>query len=91
MTQLDEFREQLRQRPKLNENKGEKVRKKKNEKEAHATLWVTKEVQRKAKLLILWLEAEGVEGPGSIGGVVAEAIDVLIDTKYPQAKEFLDR
>ena len=103
MSQLDEFREQLRQRPKLNEPEREKtpaveptatkkVRKKKSETKAgYSSVWLSKETQRKAKLLLLWLEAEDIEGPGTIGAVLADALDSLIDIKYPKAKKYVDR
>ena len=102
MSQLDEFREQLRQRPKLNEVEREKtvaedssaqkkVRKKKDVPKQRAAVWISKECQRKARLLALWLDAEGIEGPDTIGSIFSDALDVLIDAKYPKAKKYVER
>lgn len=102
MTQLDEFREQLRQRPKLHQDERDKpvaeepsapkkVRKKKDVPQERAAVWISKEVQRKVRLLGIWLDSEGLEDAPSLGDVITEAIEHLIDTKYPKAKKFVER
>ena len=102
MSQLDDFREQLRSARPAEEEKEQakeeghatptprKVRKKKESSSGHSSVWLPKEVQRKAKLLMLWMEAEGIPRPGSIGELLAEAFDTLIDTKYPKAKKYVE-
>lgn len=102
MSQLDDFREQLRNaRPQEDEKEQPKaevrtppapkrVRRKKGAKTEFASAWLPREVKRKAKLLALWIEAEGIEGPGTIGDVIAEALDVLIETRYPKAKKYVE-
>lgn len=56
----------------------------------HRSVWLPKDVHRKAKLLALWMEAEGIPRPGSIGELLAEAFDTLIDIKYPKAKKYVE-
>lgn len=102
MSQLDDFREQLRNaRPQEDEKEQPKaevlispapkrVRRKKGVKTEFVSAWLPREVKRKAKLLALWIEAQGIKGPGTIGDVMAEAIDVLIETRYPKAKKYVD-
>ena len=67
-----------------------KVRKKKEISSGHSSVWLPKDVHRKAKLLALWMEAEGIPRPGSIGELLAEAFDTLIDIKYPKAKKYVE-
>ena len=102
MSQLDDFREQLRSARPVEEEKEQpkaevtttstprKVRRKKETKSGHSSVWLPKDVQRKAKLLTLWMEAEGIPRPGSIGELLAEAFDTLVDTKYPRAKKYVE-
>ena len=102
MSQLDDFREQLRNsRPEEEEKEQpkpevrtspapKKVRRKKEAKAGHSSVWLSRDAQRKAKLLTLWMDAEGMERPGSIGELLEEALDVLIDTKYPKAKKYVE-
>jgi hypothetical protein len=103
MSQLDDFREQLRNsRPEEEEKEQpkaelrtppapKKVRRKKESKAAdHSSVWLSRDAQRKAKLLTLWMDAEGMERPGSIGDLLEEALDVLIETKYPKAKKYVE-
>lgn len=102
MSQLDDFREQLRSARPVEEEKEQpkeevrtspapkKVRRKKDVNAGHSSVWLPKDAQRKAKLLVLWMDAEGLERPGSIGELIAEALDVLIETKYPKAKKYVD-
>lgn len=102
MSQLDDFREQLRNARPVEEEKEQskeevrtslapkKVRRKKDVSSGHASVWLPKDAQRKAKLLMLWLDAEGLECPGSIGDLMTDALDVLIETKYPKAKKYVD-
>ena len=102
MSQLDDFREQLRNsRPEEEEKEQpkpevrtppvpKKVRRKKEGKAGHSSVWLSRDAQRKAKLLTLWMDAEGMERPGSIGELLEEALDVLIDTKYPKSKKYVE-
>ncbi len=102
MSQLDDFREQLRNsRPEEEEKEQpkpevrtsrapKKVRRKKESKAGHSSVWLSRDAQRKAKLLTLWMDAEGMERPGSIGELLEEALDVLIETKYPKAKKYVE-
>ena len=103
MSQLDDFREQLRNsRPEEEETEQpkpevrtppapKKVRRKMEGKTAsHSSVWLSRDAQRKAKLLTLWMDAEGMERPGSIGELLEEALDVLIDTKYPKSKKYVE-
>lgn len=102
MSQLDDFREQLRSARPVEEEKEQpkteihetppprKVRKKKENSSGHSSVWLPKDVHRKAKLLALWMEAEGIPRPGSIGELLAEAFDTLIDIKYPKAKKYVE-
>ena len=103
MSQLDDFREQLRNsRPEEEEKEQpkpevrtppapKKVRRKMEGKTAgHSSVWLSRDAQRKAKLLTLWMDAEGMERPGSIGELLEEALDVLIETKYPKAKKYVE-
>ena len=99
---MDDFREQLRNARPAEEEKEQpkeevrtspapkKVRRKKDVNAGHSSVWLPKDAQRKAKLLVLWMDAEGLECPGSIGELMAEALDVLIETKYPKAKKYVD-
>ena len=36
---------------------------------------------------IHWLDAEGIDGSATLGDMLAEALDVLIETMYPRAKK----
>ncbi len=102
MSQLDDFREQLRSARPVEEEKEQpkaeihetptprKVRKKKEISSGHSSVWLPKDVHRKAKLLALWMESEGIPRPGSIGELLAEAFDTLIDIKYPKAKKYVE-
>ena len=102
MSQLDDFREQLKNsRPEEEEKEQpkpevrtspapKKVRRKMEAKAGHSSVWLSREAQRKAKLLTLWMDAEGMERPGSIGDLLEEALDVLIDTKYPKSKKYVE-
>lgn len=101
MSQLDDFREQLRNsRPEEEKEQPKpevrtspapkKVRRKKEANAGHSSVWLSREAQRKAKLLTLWMDAEGMERPGSIGELLEEALEVLIDTKYPKAKKYVE-
>lgn len=102
MSQLDDFREQLRNARPVEEEKEQpkeevrtspapkKVRRKKDVSSGHSSVWLPKDVQRKAKLLTLWMEAQGIERPGSLGELLAEAFDTLVDTKYPRAKRYVE-
>lgn len=68
-----------------------KKRRKKESKAAdHSSVWLSRDAKRKAKLLTLWMDAEGMERPGSIGDLLEEALDVLIETKYPKAKKYVE-
>ncbi len=67
-----------------------KVRKKKEISSGRSSVWLPKDVHRKAKLLALWMEAEGIPRPGSIGELLAEAFDTLIDIKYSKAKKYVE-
>ncbi len=108
MGQLENFREQLKQRSVPNgeiipvgekkvagEPKGapasRKVRKKKEADDERRSVWVRRETLRQVKLLSLWLESEGNDGSKSIGDIISEAVDCLIETKYPKAKAFIKR
>ncbi|MBQ9462715.1 MAG: hypothetical protein IJU68_03565 [Bacteroidales bacterium] len=66
------------------------MRRKKESKAGHSSVWLSRDAQRKAKLLTLWMDAEGMERPGSIGDLLEEALDVLIVTKYPKAKKYVE-
>ena len=102
MSQLDDFREQLRSARPVEEEKEEpksearpapapkRMRRKKEAGAGHSSVWLPKDVQRKAKLLTLWMEVEGIERPGSLGELLAEAFDTLVDTKYPKAKRYVE-
>lgn len=102
MSQLDDFREQLRSARPVEEEKEQpkeevqivpvpkRARRKKEANSEFASAWLPKEVKRKAKLLALWIEVEGIDGPGTIGDIVAEALDVLIATKYPRARRYVE-
>ena len=101
MSQLDDFREQLRNsrseeekeqpKPEVRTSPSpKKARRKKEAKAGHSSVWLSRDAQRKAKLLTLWMDAEGMERPGSIGDLLEEALDVLIDTKYPKAKKYVE-
>ena len=66
------------------------MRRKKEASAGHSSVWLPKDLQRKAKLLTLWMEAEGIERPSSLGELLAEAFDTLVDTKYPKAKRYVE-
>lgn len=103
MSQLDDFREVLRSaRPEGEKEKElpeaetqtppapKKMRRKKDDSPERAAVWIPKDVQRKLRLLCVWLESEELEAP-TIGELVSEAVENLIETKYPRAKAFLKR
>ena len=119
MSQLENFREQLKRRSRQEEkvctekveqpvggvlpeederkeNQGDspapkKVRKKKDDRAERGCVWLPKEELRKIKLLSLWIESEGIDGPSTIGDLFVEAVECLIETKYPKVKPFLKR
>ena len=104
MSQLDDFREVLRRaRPEGEKEKElpeaeaqtppapKKMRRKKDDSPERAAVWIPKDVQRKLRLLCLWLESEGLVAAPTIGKFVSESVENLIETKYPKAKAFLMR
>ena len=104
MSQLDDFREVLRSaRPEGEKEKElpeaeaqthpapKKMRRKKDDSTGRAAVWIPKDVQRKLRLLCVWLESEGLKEAPTIGELVSESIENLIETKYPRAKAFLMR
>lgn len=104
MSQLDDFREMLRSaRPEGEKEKerpkeeaqtspaSKKMRRKKDSCTGRAAVWIPKDVQRKLRLLCVWLESEGLKEAPTIGELVSEAVENLIETKYPKAKAFLKR
>ena len=64
---------------------------KKDDSPGRATVWIPKDVQRKLRLLCLWLESEGLKDAPTIGELISEAVENLIETKYPKAKALLKR
>lgn len=97
MDQLENFREQLKQRsrpgnkdPQEPPAPEKKMRKKKEPMPGRASVWIPKESILKVKLLSIWIEAEGIREPSSVTGIIADAIDYYIDKKYPQAKDVLN-
>ena len=104
MSQLDDFREMLRSaRPEGEKEKerpkeeaqtspaSKKMRRKKDDSPERAAVWIPKDVQRKLRLLCLWLESEGLVAAPTIGKFVSESVENLIETKYPRSKVFLKR
>lgn len=104
MSQLDDFREVLRRaRPEGEKEKEQpkaeaqtppapkKMRRKKDVSPGRAAVWIPKDVQRKLRLLCVWLESEGLKEAPTIGEIVSEAVENLIETNYPRAKPFLKR
>lgn len=104
MSQLDDFREVLRRaRPEGEKEKEQskaeaqtppapkKMRRKKDVSPGRAAVWIPKDVQRKLRLLCVWLESEGLKDAPTIGELASEAVENLIETKYPKAKAFLMR
>ena len=104
MSQLDDFREVLRSaRPEGEKEKElpeaeaqtppapKKMRRKKDDSTGRAAVWIPKDVQRKLRLLCVWLESEGLKEAPTIGELVSESVENLIETKYPRAKAFLMR
>ena len=104
MSQLDVFREVLRSARPEGEKEIEqpnaeaqtpyaskKMRTKKDDSPVRAAVWIPKDVQRKLRLLCVWLESEGLKEAPTIGEIVSEAVENLIETKYPKAKAFLMR
>lgn len=68
-----------------------KMRKKKDDRAERGCVWLPKEELRKVKLVSLWIESEGINGPTTIGDLFVEAVECLIETKYPKVKPFLKR
>lgn len=104
MSQLDDFREVLRSaRPEEEKEKeqpkaeaqtpyaSKKMRTKKDDSPGRAAVWIPKDVQRKLRLLCVWLESEGLKEAPTIGELVSEAVENLVETKYPEASSFLRR
>lgn len=104
MSQLDDFREVLRRaRPEGEKEKEQpkaeaqtppapkKMRRKKDVSLGRAAVWIPKDVQRKLRLLCVWLESEGLKEAPTIGELVSEAVENLVETKYPEASSFLRR
>ena len=104
MSQLDDFREVLRRaRPEGEKEKelpeaeaqtspaSKKMRRKKDSCPGRAAVWIPKDVQRKLRLLCVWLESEGLKEAPTIGELVSEAVENLVETKYPEASSFLRR
>lgn len=104
MSQLDDFRDVLRSaRPEGEKEKeqpkaeaqtppvSKKMRRNKDVPPGRAAVWIPKDVQRKLRLLCVWLESEGLKETPTIGELVSEAVENLIETKYPKAKAFLKR
>lgn len=108
MSQLENFREQLKRRSQPEEETTtaererseaamtdspapKKVRRKKNENERRGSIWFPMDELRKVKLILLWLQSEGIDGPKTAGDLLVEALECLIETKYPKVKPFLKR
>ena len=104
MSQLDDFREVLRSaRPEGEKEKeqpkaeaqtppaSKKMRRKKDVSPGRAAVWIPNEVQRKLRILCVWLESEGLKEAPTIGELVSESVENLVETKYPRAKAFLKR
>lgn len=104
MSQLDDFREVLRRaRPEGKKEKelpeaevqtppaSKKMGRKKDDSPERAAVWIPKDVQRKLRLLCVWLESERLKETPTIGELASEAVENLIETKYPKAKMFLKR
>lgn len=108
MSQLENFREQLKRRsqpveetaPVQDERSGivetdspapRKMRKKKDDRTERACVWLPKDEWRKIKLVSLWIDSEGIDGPKTAGDLLVEAVECLIETRYPKAKAFLKR
>ena len=104
MSQLDDFQEMLRRaRPEGEKEKEQptaeaqtppapkKMRRKKDSCTGRAAVWIPKDVQRKLRLLCVWLESEGLKEAPTIGELASESVENLIETKYPKAKKFLKR
>ena len=102
MTQLDNFREQLKQRshPAQQEvrveqeaqetaSPSQKRLRKKTETPRRKSVWLSTEAVLKAKTLALWVETENIDTSSNLGDLFAEALDCLIETKYPKAKAYM--
>ena len=91
MDQLEMFRRQLRKKP------GEeivtdspavsepvKVKKKRVKDQGYSSIRLREDVLRKGRLLSLWLEANMGRKGVSLVQLFKEALDCLIETKYPK-------
>lgn len=102
MDQLDYFREQLNKKPVEDSPasqpqdavKGKRRgRRKKDEKEMNlqgsSCIKLSSESLRKARLLSVWLDANGIQQRASLNGLFEEALDLMIESKYPKFRAAL--
>ena len=67
-------------------------KKKKSRKEIHgAAVRTSLSTLRKLKALAFWLEMNGHQVKPSLASIIDEAVDCLIENKYPKAKKFTER
>jgi len=102
MDQLDYFREQLNKKPIVDSPvsqpqgavKGKRRgRRKKDEREMNpqgsSCIKLSSESLRKARLLSVWLDANGIQQRPSLNGLFEEALDLMIESKYPKFRAAL--
>lgn len=102
MDQLDYFREQLNKKPVEDSPvsqpqdavKGKRRgRRKKDEKEMNlqgsSCIKLSSESLRKARLLSVWLDANGIQQRASLNGLFEEALNLMINSKYPKFRAAL--
>lgn len=59
--------------------------------ERDACIRVSASTLRKAKLLAFWMDENGVRNRPSLLSIMEEAVDYLIEGRYPKAKKFTER
>lgn len=97
MDQLDYFREQLNKKPsEASPVPQEEVKKKRSRKSTQSetakglvNLKITAECHRKVRLLSVWLDANGIRHRMQLNDLLEEALDLMIESKYPKFKAAL--
>ena len=70
----------------------EEKRKKKSRPETHnASFRASPSTLRKVKMLAVWLDMNEYRKSPSLASIVDDAVDYLIEKKYPKAKKFTER
>lgn len=96
LNQLEMFMEQLgpKKRPEAeakDEKENSKGKRRPEKEERKACLKISNATLKKMKLLALWLDEQGCQKRPTLMSIMDEAVDYLIEGRYPKAKRFTER